>query len=179
MRLSTSLLIVIALLPALPLSAQKVMQIERYGSPQTEKILIGDIIEYQLEGEDFFRTGYIEDFRVEDNLIQMGDYYLNVDDIAALRFDRRWAKAGGAGLMIFGASWSGFALLGYATDGDPSTNYGTLDALVSLTSVGLGYGISRLFRYKVVRFNDRRWLRLLDLSFKQDGRQKLPGTNRP
>ncbi|NBC07857.1 MAG: hypothetical protein GVY26_11755 [Bacteroidetes bacterium] len=167
------------LLAASPLAAQKVMQIERYGSPQTKKILIGDFIEYKIEGEDFFRTGYIEDFKVEDNLIQMGDFYLNIEEIAALRFTRRWAKAGGAGLMIFGASWSGFALLGYATDGDPNTSYRTLDAIVSLTSVGLGYGISRLFRYKVVRFNDRRWLRLLDLSFKQDGRQTMPNPNRP
>jgi hypothetical protein len=177
MRLLTPLFAVV-LLATLPLSAQKVMQIERYGSPQTKKILIGDVIEYQIEGEDFFRTGYIEDFKVEDNLIQLGNFYLDVEEIAALRFTRRWARTGGAGLMLFGAAWSGFALLGYTTDGDPNTNYRTLDAVVSLTSVGLGYGISRLFRYKVVRFNNRRWLRLLDLSFKQDRRQTLPDTNR-
>jgi hypothetical protein len=172
-------LFVFALFAVLPLSAQKVMQIERYGSPQTEKIFIGDVIEYQITGEAFFRTGYIEDFKVEDNLIQIGDYYLQVDEISALRFNRAWAKAGGAGLMIFGASWSGFALLGYATDGDPNTSYSTSDAIVSLTSIGLGYGISRLFRYKTVRLNDRRWLRLLDLRFKQEERSMPPNANRP
>jgi len=148
---------------ALPAHAQKLMQIERYGSPQTQKIFIGEIIEYQLEGEDFFRTGYIEDFRVEDNLIVMGTYYLKVDEITALRFDRRWATAGGTALMIFGGAWSGFALIGYATDEDPETSYSGFDAAVSLTSIGLGYALRRLFRYKIVRFNDRRWLRLLDL----------------
>lgn len=168
-----------ALFATLPLRAQKVMQIERYGSPQTEKILIGTTIEYQLEDEDFFRTGYIEDFRVADNLVVMGDYYLHVDEIKALRFNRGWAKAGGAGLMVFGAAWSGFALIGYATDEDPDTNYRPLDAVVSLTSIGLGYGLSKLFRYKVVRFNNRRWLRLLDLRFKQQEGAAPPSQNKP
>jgi hypothetical protein len=165
MRLPLSLLI-IALTFALPAHAQKVMQIERYGSAETEKIFIGEIIEYQLKGEDFFRTGYIEDFLVEDNMIAMGTYYLKIDEIAALRFDRRWAATGGSILMIFGGAWSGFALLGNATDNDPETNYRGLDAAVSLTSIGLGYAMRRLFRYKTVRFNDRRRLRLLDLRFK-------------
>lgn len=145
--------------------AQKVLQIEKYGSPETQKIHIGSTIEYRLRGEDAFRLGYIEDFRVADSLIVLGNRYLNIAEIGALRFERGWPGKIGGGLMVFGASWSGFAAIGFATDGDPTTNYRWADAIVSLTSIGLGYGISKAFKYKTVNLNRRRWLRLLDLNF--------------
>jgi hypothetical protein len=37
-----------------------------------------------------FREGYIEDIKVEDSLIVFGDRYVNVHDIAVLRFPRAW-----------------------------------------------------------------------------------------
>jgi hypothetical protein len=147
--------------------AQKVLQIEKYGRPETQKIHIGSTIAYRLKGQEGFRLGYIEDFRVADSLIVLGDRYLNISEIGALRFERGWPDKIGGGLMVFGGSWSGFAAVGFATDGDPETNYRWSDAIVSLTSIGLGYGIAKLFKYKTVNLNKRRWLRLLDLNFKK------------
>jgi hypothetical protein len=147
------------------LTAQKVLQIEKYGSPKTEKIHIGSVIDYRLEGEENFREGYIEDIRVEDSLIVFGDRYVNVHHIAELRFPRSWGKVVGTSLMIFGGSWSGLALLGYATDGDPETNYSTTDAAVTVVSAGLGYALAKLVRYRKVRVGKRYRLRLLDLRF--------------
>jgi hypothetical protein len=152
------------------LSAQKVLQIEKYGSPKTEKIHIGSVIDYRLAGEESFREGYIEDIRVEDSLIVFGDRYVNVHDIAELRFARGWGKAVGTSLMIFGGSWSGFALLGYATDGNPETSYSGRDAAVTVISAGLGYALAKLVRYRKVRIGRRYRLRLLDLRFSVDPR---------
>ncbi|NRA48803.1 MAG: hypothetical protein HRU12_06695 [Phaeodactylibacter sp.] len=165
MRLFT---LVFLMCSAYALSAQKVLQIEKYGDPKTEKIHIGTIIDYRLEGEESFREGYIEDFRVEDSLIVMGDRYVNIHDIAELRFRRTWGRAIGTSLMIFGGSWSGFALLGYALDNDPSTSYSGTDAAISVVSAGLGYALARLIRYRKVRMGKRYRLRLLDLRFTVD-----------
>lgn len=161
MRLFTLLL----LLYTYALPAQKVLQIEKYGNPKSEKIHIGSILDYRLAGEEDFREGYIEDFKVEDSLIVFGDRYVNVNDIAELRFPRSWGKAAGISLMIFGGSWSGLALLGYATDGDPNTNYSRRDAAVSIVSAGLGYALAKLIRYRKVRIGKRFRLRLMDLRF--------------
>lgn len=162
MRLFT-LLLLLSVVHTLP--AQKVLQIEKYGNPKSEKIHIGSLIDYRLEGEDAFREGYIEGFRLEDSLIVFGDRYVKVHDIAELRFPRTWGKALGTSLMIFGGSWSGFALLGYAADGDPSTSYSSRDAAISVVSAGLGFALARLIRYRKVRIGKRYRLRLLDLSF--------------
>lgn len=165
MRLFTLLLL---LSFSFALSAQKVLQIEKYGSPKTEKIHIGSVIDYRLSGEDSFRQGYIEDIRVEDSLIVFGDRYVNVYDIAELRFPRGWGKVVGTSLMIFGGSWSGLALLGYSTDGDPETSYSARDAAVTVVSAGLGYALAKLVRYRKVRVGKRYRLRLLDLRFMID-----------
>lgn len=165
MRLFTLLLL---LCSTYALPAQKVLQIEKYGSPKTEKIQIGSVIDYRLTGEEAFREGYIEDIRVEDSLIVFGDRYVNVHDIAELRFPRSWGKTVGTSLMIFGGSWSGFALLGYATDGNPETSYSGRDAAVTVVAAGLGYALAKLVRYRKVRIGKRYRLRLLDLRFSID-----------
>lgn len=148
------------------LSAQKILQIERYGKPQSERFFIGDMLTYQLRGDDFFREGYIEDFRVSDSLIVFGDRYVKVDEIEMLRFPRQWSRVAGTSLMVFGGAWSGFALVGYATDKDPDTQYSTRDAVISGAAVATGFGLQKLFPFKKVRLGKRARLRLLDLRFK-------------
>lgn len=148
------------------LSAQKVLQIEKYGNPNSQKIQIGTLLDYRLAGEEYFREGYIEDFRVKDSLIVFGDRYVKVHNIAELRFPRTWGKAVGTSLIIFGAAWSGFALIGFAADKDPSTSYSSRDAVISAVSAGMGYALTRIVRYKHIRMDKRHRLRLLDLRFK-------------
>lgn len=166
MRLFTLLCLV--LFSAFALSAQKVLQVEKFGDPESQKIQIGAILDYRLKGEEVFREGYIEDIRVEDSLIVFGDRYVNVNDIAVLRFPRTWGKTVGTSLMVLGGAWSGFALIGYATDGDPETSYSTNDAIVTAASATLGFALMKLVRYKKVRIDKRYRLRLLDLRFKVD-----------
>jgi|AntRauTorckE5430_2_1112549.scaffolds.fasta_scaffold17898_3 hypothetical protein len=162
------ILLCLVLFSACALSAQKVLQIEKFGDPKSQKIQIGAILDYRLKGEDMFREGYIEDIKVEDSLIVFGDRYVNVHDIAVLRFPRAWGKTIGASLMVFGGAWSGFALIGYAADGDPETSYSTSDAIVTAASASIGYALMKLVRYKKVRIDKRYRLRLLDLRFDVD-----------
>ncbi|MCB0598381.1 MAG: hypothetical protein H6557_09915 [Lewinellaceae bacterium] len=150
------------------LNAQKVLQIEKYGRPRAEKMYVGDPITYQLRGEDVFHSGFIEAIKVEDSILVLGDRYVKVQDISALRYERAWPRATGISLFWFGVAWSGFAAVGTAVDGDSDTHYQWSDAIVSATSIGLSFAIPRLFRNKTARIGKRRRLRLLDLRFTKE-----------
>ncbi len=163
MRYLLVALIVAAL--ALPGKGQKVLQIERYGSPVTQKLFIGDALTYRMEGDELWYDGYIEDILVEEKIVLLGQRYLPLDTIAALRWDRTGPRVIGASLLVFGAGWTGSALIGKLTDGDPDTEYNARDAAIGGTSMLLGLGIPRLFRYKKIRMGRRFRLRLLDLNF--------------
>ena len=117
------------------IQAQKVLQIERYGSPKTEKIFIGEGIEYQLKGEESWRYAVIEDINVEQNLIVLADRYLDPQKIAAFRYYRPGAKRLGIQMMFFGAAWSGYALIGTAVDGNSETNYQLSDGIVTAAAI--------------------------------------------
>ena len=163
-RLYIPLLFPLFLLPALPSSAQKILQIEKRNSPKTTKIFIGDEIMYRLPNDKTWYTGFITDLLVEEKLIALEDRYLPLDSITALGSYRPWSKAAGTSLFFFGAGWSGMALVGTLTDGNPSTHYRWSDAAVTGAAWGLSYLTPRLFRYRKIKIGKRRRLRLLDLN---------------
>lgn len=146
------------------LSAQKVVQIEKYGNPYTEKIFIGDAVTYKLKDDKLWRFAYIEDILIEEGVILLGNRYTKVDDIEAFRYDKKWARAISTSLFWFGTAWSGFAAVGTATDGDDDTYYRWSDAIVTGTSWLSALAIRQLFRYKVIKFGKRKRLRLLDIT---------------
>ena len=148
-------------------TAQKVLQIEKFGSAKTEKLPIGTTITYKLYEQESYLTGTIRDINIEQGLLEMSDRYVKVEDIEALRFDRSSAKGLSTGLFWMGIGWSGWALIGTATDDNPDTNYRWSDAIVTATAVAGSWAISRLMRHKVLKMNKRYNLRLLDLPFEQ------------
>lgn len=150
-------------------SAQKVLQIERYGSPRTTKLYIGDEFTYKVYGDDLWRTRQLEDLIIDRNVIVLDDRYVNLKDIEALRYRRGWTQPISISLYTFGTAWSAFALVGTLTDGDPDTRYRPSDAIVSGVSLGLGWGIQKLFGTKTIRLGKRRRLRMLDLTFRKPG----------
>lgn len=152
-------------LMAAPMTAQKVLQIERFGRADTEKIFIGEGIEYRLKGEKDWRYAVIEDIQVEEKLLVFADRYLDPEKIDALRYYRPGIRRLGFQMMTFGVAWSGFALIGTAVDGDPETSYRISDAVVTATSIGLGFAVMHLFKYKKIRFGKRRRLRIVDIRF--------------
>ena len=147
------------------LNGQKVLQIERAGKIKAEKIFIGQAFHYKLNGTEEFQFGVIEDLKVEDGIILFTDRFVKVEDIAAIRYNKRWAQGVGTSLFWFGTGWSLFAAVGTATDDDPETNYRWSDAIVSATAITSSFILSKAFKYKTIRFGKRKRLRLLEISF--------------
>lgn len=146
------------------LQAQKVLQIEKAGRAKTKKIYIGEVINYKLQGDEVWYTGYIEDIKVEENLLVMKDRYVDVSKIEKMRRPHGWSKPTRSALYLFGASWSANALIGTLTDGNPETRYRWSDAIVTAGSWAIGWVIPKIFRYKIMNFGKKRRLRVLDLS---------------
>ncbi len=161
MRIITLLLL---LLFVLQLNAQKVLQIEKYGSAKTKKIYIGQEITYKLKNDEYWYRGVIEDLNVEKNWVTLGDRYVPLDSIEAFRRPIGWSKAARTSLYTFGAAWSGNALVGTLTDGNPKTNYLWSDAIVTGVSWLTGWIVPKLFKNKVTKFGGKRRLRMLDLN---------------
>ncbi len=165
MRIATLFVFIIAF--ACTAHAQKVLQIEKYGSAKTKKIYIGQEINYKLKNDEDWYKGVIEDFDIEKNWIVMRDRYVSVDSIEAFRRPKSWSKGIGTSLYTFGAGWSGYALLGTLTDGDPKTHYLWSDAIVTGVSWLTGWIIPKIFKNKIIKFGGKRRLRLLDITFQK------------
>jgi hypothetical protein len=163
----TAILLVLSSLLSFASSAQKVLQIERYGRVKTKKMYIGQEITYQLKNDDGWYRGVIEDLDVEKNWIVMRDRYVPLDSIAAFRRPQNWSRAARTSLYTFGAGWSANALVGTLTDGNPATNYLWSDAVVTGTSWLTGWILPKIFKNKITKFGKKRRLRMLDLTFKQ------------
>ena len=160
------LLLMLALLAASPLWGQRVMQIERYGNPKSRKIFIGEEITYRLKNDKTWYTRAIEDYRLDQNMIVAADRYIKVDEIAALRYERGWPRVLGRQLFWFGTGWSFYGLVGFAVDGNPNTHYRWADAIVTGTSWTTALLLPKIFKYKKIKINDRRRLRLVDINFR-------------
>lgn len=146
-------------------TAQQMLSLEKYGKAKTKKIFSGASFSYQVKNQEGWYDAVIEGFRMDQNVIVLGDRYVGVEDITALRYPREWPKAVSLSLYTFGVSWSGLALVGTLTDGDPNTNYRWSDAIVSGTSLALGFAFSRIGPFRKIRIGDRRKLRLVDVTF--------------
>lgn len=162
MRIATLLIFLLTI--TFIANAQKVLQIERYGSPKTKKIYIGERITYKLKHDEGWYSGEIEDLLVEKNLIALNDRYISMDSIEAFRRPVGWSKGVRTSLYTFGAAWSGSALIGTLTDDNPKTNYLWSDAIVTGTSWLLGWVTPKIFKNKVTKFGKKRRLRMLDLT---------------
>ncbi|MGH1434145.1 MAG: hypothetical protein ACRBG0_06760 [Lewinella sp.] len=149
------------------LSAQRVLLIEKLNSAHTTKLYVGDYIQYQLVGEKDWYGERIYDLRDDTQALVFPDRYVAIEDIAMLRQGKPWARNIGMMLITFGVSWSGFALLGTATDGDPETGYRSSDAIVTGVAAGTGLLLPVLFGTRRLRFGEghRLRLRILDISF--------------
>lgn len=161
MRVILSLILFISL--GYSAAAQKILQIETYGKAKTEKLFIGQGITYQLTGSDDWHYVVIEDLIIDQQLIQTVRGYLKLSEISALRYERGWAQAAKSGLVIFGAGWTLFGVIGYATDGRPETKYGLRDAIISGTSIATGFLIGKIFKYKKIKLGKRKNLRMIEI----------------
>lgn len=148
-------------------SAQRVLLVEKLNSPQTTKLYSGSYIQYRVVGDKTWYSDHIYDLRDDTQALVFPDRYVPIADIEMMREGKPFAKTLGLMLVTFGLSWSGFAAIGTATDGDPDTGYRWSDAAVTGISVGTGVLLPALFGTRRMRFGEDRKLRLriIDISF--------------
>lgn len=145
----------------LPLAGQTVLQLERSGRVKTVKYGIGTVLDYRLNGQKEWYAGEIVRLIPDEKIIVFPNRYVRLEEMAGLRFDSpsRWSKPMGRNLYIFGASWSAFSLGASIFDKNDPYTWG--DAAVTATAGATGWLIQRLFRYKTIRLNQRKRLRIL------------------
>ena len=162
MRLALLLLIFLGSLPA---AAQRVMLFEKLTSSRSERVYEGEMLRFRMKDDDFWQEGFIREMRPDIQALVINDRFIMIDEIDAVYRGSTIANRIGYGLITFGAGWSLFAALGYATDKVDSTNYSTDDALVTAASVGAGYLLVKLLGRRKFRAGKHRRLRIVDLNF--------------
>lgn len=147
--------------------AQRMLLIEKVNSARTQKIYEGMFLQYQLAEDEDWYQGEIMELRPDIQAIVFEDRIVSVDKIVRLRQRRAWPLNLGYTLATFGVAWSGWALIGTATDGNPDTRYEGSDAIVTGVAVGSGLLLAGLLGNKKLRFGEgrKRRLRVVDVSF--------------
>lgn len=160
------------MLVALP--AQKILQMEKYGSLKTKKYYMGNHLTYRLKGDKTWYRAKLEDIKVEDKIVIFNNRYVELQDIQAIKTyqNRAWSRKIGGSLVVFGASWSLFAAGGMLVDTERFA-YRRSDAMVTATSILSGLLVRQLFKSNTYKMGKRRWLRLLNINPLEEERFKL------
>lgn len=149
-----------SLAPAV-LPAQKFIQLEKANRAKTLKFYVGQDLTYRLKGETEWFTSTITDVQMDSQKVSFDLKPVPVADIEAIRLQHPGlVRSLGPALMIFGASWAGFALVGAAFD-DYELTAGT--AIVSGAGLASGYLLYRIFKNKKVKMGERRRLRAVEV----------------
>jgi len=152
------------------LSAQKILQIEKFGKAKTRKLYIGETIFIQtVDNPDWF-SAPIEDLQSDAQTIVFYDRIIQIKDITALKF-RKKSSLSGAGKAL---QWSWIVPVVYQGVYDlvepPSAEERRQSwiatGVISAGSFLLG-SIMRVIPPKKLKFGEgqRRRLRVLDLTF--------------
>ncbi|MCB9283341.1 MAG: hypothetical protein H6563_04645 [Lewinellaceae bacterium] len=158
------LLFSLIFLPALP--AQIYLQLERSGSAKTTKFAPGTELTFRLKGQTEWERAVLDRLIPEENRLLLGINYIDPSEIEAIRSFhwQRWSKPMGTNLYLFGASWTGFALGAWVADrNDP---YSAGDAIVTLSAIGTGFLIQKLFHHRTWTMGKKWRLRIVDLRVK-------------
>ena len=157
-----------SLLFAPGLSAQLYLQMETAGKVKSKKFAIGESLTYQLEGSDQWEEGTIDNLIYSDNIVVFNNRYTPLDQITMLRtYDQqRWSKSIGYTLYSFGGAWSFFSLGASIVDRNDPYSWG--DAIVTGSSLALGFAIQQIFKKRDFKIGKKRRLRILDLRVYND-----------
>jgi hypothetical protein len=147
-----------------PISAQKYLQIEKYGSVKTTKLPIGTTITFRLNGaNEHWRTEKIAELYLDNGLMLTEQGIVKISTIAAFQEQRVLPSVLGNKLMQFGAAWLLYGGLAHLVD----YRYSAGDFILAGSTIGGGYLLKKTLTTYQVRFGKRKWLRIVDLSFKK------------
>lgn len=160
MRLFTLFVAVVFLFPSLAF-AQKFIQLEKTNRARVEKFYAGQELTFRLKGDPEWHTERITDVQMDSQRVAFELIRARISDFDAIRLDYPGIlRNTGPALMIFGASWGGFSLIGAAFD-DYKLTAGT--AIVTGTGLLSGYILYQVFKNKDVKLNDRKRLRAVEI----------------
>ena len=142
------------------LYAQKVLQMEKYGSAKVKKFYIGEELNYRIAGDKTWYKGTIQDLKVDENIILFEDRYVNLKDITMLRKYRYWTKGLFRQSLAFAGGWLFFSLAGTLVGWELTLS----TIVVPVAAVAATWITHKLFHKKNYRMGKRRWLRMLDLT---------------
>lgn len=142
-------------------AAQKFIQLEKSNRARTDKFFVGQEFTYRLKGKTEWYTSSITDVQMDSQRVAFDWKFVPIGDIEAVRLHYPgFVRSIGPALMIFGASWAGFSLIGAAFDNYKLTA-GT--AIVSGTGLASGFILHQIFRNKRIKINARRRLRAVEV----------------
>jgi len=157
--------LILLLFPCL-LSAQKVLQLEKRSSVKTKKMTIGTELFYQMQEDDVWYQGTIQEIRAEEGFIVLNDRLISVEKIGAIKSfkDRDWSRSMSNKLYMFAAGWVFFGIAdNLIFNQSEQRAKPPLIAIPAATALALGYAIRKIFDHKIYKMGGKYRLRLLDL----------------
>lgn len=158
-------LCLILMIGIVPLSGQKIFQVEKAGSLKTWRFHLGDELTFSaVQTPDQFYTREIVDIFPEVGIIQLPDGAFHIDSIAVVAFpgSNSWAKGLGASILTFTGVWTLYSLLDMAINSrSPAPFQYYVAGGGAVSGSVLQWGIPETKRKVGKRYR----LRLLDLTF--------------
>lgn len=146
-------------------SAQKVLLIERRGTPVTQRIEMYEDLTFQLKDDKAgWYTRTILDLDPNAQLIFLGDSWISVNDIVKIKLKRQRTlvnilggalQAGGISMFV-GDVW-------YTLAGNPEFSQGGME--FGVLNFAVGTAIRKLFAPIKYTIGKKRRLRVVDLTF--------------
>ncbi|MFT4685587.1 MAG: hypothetical protein ACI92C_002796 [Neolewinella sp.] len=149
----------------LGIHAQRIMLFEKLTASKSDRVYEGERLKFKMKGDKFWQEGPIREMRPDIQALIINDRFVMLDEIQIIHRGNTAGAAVGVGLMTFGVGWSFWAGVGYNTDGDPTTQYGRQDLMTSLTTIGSGFLIYKLFGQRKYKTGKYKRLRVIDTSF--------------
>lgn len=144
------------------MSAQVLLQLEKFNNPKTEKYYPGYTLIYKDKSfPKIWQKQTIVDIKDKEQIIVFEDSYISINDIIAVKKPRPFIKYISNGLYVFSANW--FLIGGIATLAD-KYDFTWRDAIIGGTALVTGWIIGK-FYYKTTKLNKKNRLRILDLSW--------------
>jgi hypothetical protein len=150
------------LLLATPVFSQKFLVLETRGRIKTRKIEVGAILNYRVKDGQGWYTSELVDLNPRDSLLVMPNKSWHVKEIVALRYRKHWPKGIGTSLKVFGLGWSANQLVGSLTDNDPNSKYQKGDAILTASTVGAGYLLPALIKFREIEIGKKHRLKVID-----------------
>lgn len=143
---------------------QKVLQIERSGTPHTIKFYEGDALDVKLHDESFWRSGILVNIDLTNEQLEFSFGMVDLDELSVIRSPRTKKRADQFRkfLILPALSYALFAGVDLIVNGETNPNVVAYGAALPVTALLLQplFNIERRYRIK-----GHRRVRLLDLTF--------------